>query len=71
MTRTTTSPAAAAPDTGRAPIRVERGTATPEELAALTVLLLSRPSPQPPSRTGRAVTAWRDRRFTPCSWQSV
>ncbi|WP_255955896.1 acyl-CoA carboxylase epsilon subunit [Streptomyces odontomachi] len=63
-----TPPAIAATPT---PIRIERGTATPEELAALTVLLLTRTHPTPPTHPTRAVSPWLPRRFAPRSWQSL
>ncbi|MBM9618682.1 acyl-CoA carboxylase subunit epsilon [Streptomyces zhihengii] len=55
-------------------IRIEKGAVTPEELAALTVLFLSRPSmtasateTDPPAPT----TAWRPDAFhAPHSWQA-
>lgn len=59
------------PATAPSPIRIERGTATSEELAALTVLLLSRTSPPPPSRPTRNISPWRPRHFQPRSWQSL
>jgi hypothetical protein len=53
------------------PIRIEKGRATPEELAAVAVLLLSRPSADSASRPARDTTDWRDHHFDPCSWQSM
>ncbi|MGW2704498.1 acyl-CoA carboxylase epsilon subunit [Streptomyces sp. NPDC001340] len=55
-----------------APIRVEKGEATQEELAALAVLLLSRTAPAgsgaEPSSPG--TTSWRPHAFhAPHSWQ--
>ncbi|MER6332050.1 acyl-CoA carboxylase subunit epsilon [Streptomyces sp. NPDC001034] len=54
------------------PIRVEKGEATDEELAALTVLLLSRTAlPGPGADTSSpGTTSWRPHSFhAPHSWQ--
>lgn len=55
-------------------IRIEKGAATPEELAALTVLFLTRaPRTAPGAEPGRpgSTTVWRPDLFhAPHSWQS-
>ncbi|MFF5023384.1 acyl-CoA carboxylase subunit epsilon [Streptomyces collinus] len=54
------------------PIRVERGEATDEELAALTVLLLSRSAlaGQGAEPSSPGTTSWRPHAFhAPHSWQ--
>ncbi|CAK7280234.1 MULTISPECIES: acyl-CoA carboxylase epsilon subunit [Streptomyces] len=54
------------------PIRVERGQATAEELAALTVLLLTRAARPAPGAepTSPGTTSWRPHPFhAPHSWQ--
>ena len=58
-----------------APIRVEKGEATEEELAALAVLLLSRTAlagsgAEAPSPGSPGTTSWRPHAFhAPHSWQ--
>ncbi|MFH8337836.1 acyl-CoA carboxylase subunit epsilon [Streptomyces sp. AM6-12] len=54
------------------PIRVEKGEATDEELAALTVLLLSRTALAGPGTEASSpgTTSWRPHSFhAPHSWQ--
>jgi len=53
-----------------APIRVEKGEATDEELAALAVLLLSRTAMAGPEPSTPGTTSWRPHGFhAPHSWQ--
>ncbi|MEV7684946.1 acyl-CoA carboxylase subunit epsilon [Streptomyces bungoensis] len=66
------SPSASATASPTAPIRVERGEATDEELAALAVLLFSRSAlAGPGTELGSPGTAsWRPHPFhAPHSWQ--
>ncbi|MFD0339340.1 acyl-CoA carboxylase subunit epsilon [Streptomyces sp. NPDC127117] len=57
-------------------LRVEKGLADPEELAAITAVLLARAAAQPaaPARRGRSTAGWRRLERTPGfraphSWQ--
>ncbi len=57
---------------GPVDIRIEKGEVTDDELAAVTVLLLSRTAPPPGAATGTpaSTTAWRrDNFLAPHSWQ--
>lgn len=49
------------PDESSSLLRVEKGHADPEELAAITAVLLARAAAQPtaPSRRGRSAAGWR------------
>jgi hypothetical protein len=78
----TTAPVADRPSTAASPVtgdvlRVERGAAEPEELAAVTAVLLARAAAQPPAMAGdgaRPKARWRrlerERGFhAPHSWR--
>ncbi|MFE9774358.1 acyl-CoA carboxylase subunit epsilon [Streptomyces sp. NPDC005931] len=59
--------------TPTAPIRIEKGQATEEELAALTILLLSRRARPGPGTEASSpgTTSWRPHPFhAPHSWQT-
>ncbi|MBM7172240.1 acyl-CoA carboxylase subunit epsilon [Streptomyces sp. G44] len=65
-------PTADAPAAAPADIRIEKGEVTADELAAVTVLLLSRGAPPPRTTTDAPAptTAWRRDDFhAPHSWQ--
>ncbi|MCX4819597.1 acyl-CoA carboxylase subunit epsilon [Streptomyces sp. NBC_01142] len=49
------------PDESSSLLRVEKGHADPEELAAITAVLLARAAAQPvaPSHRGRSAAGWR------------
>ncbi|MFI9081886.1 acyl-CoA carboxylase subunit epsilon [Streptomyces sioyaensis] len=52
--------------------RVVRGTVTDSELAALTVVLLARSSPEPMPTSVTPLAAWRRPAYTqPLSWQEA
>ncbi|THA32002.1 acyl-CoA carboxylase subunit epsilon [Streptomyces sp. A1277] len=65
------------PATAESVLRVEKGLADPEELAAITAVLLARAAAQPaesPARRGRDTAGWRRLERTPGfraphSWQ--
>ncbi len=52
-------------------IRIERGDASPEELAVLTVLLLTRTAATATAHPARHTTPWQPHLFhAPHSWQA-